>query len=156
MGLGTSKTAVKLLFLDVDGVLNHCKDDGGYDIEKDKLLLLKEIVDATDCRIAISSSWRNNPKELKELENALDSVGLYHVGCTPKLFKRTDEIRLFLTAYAKELKATNHYISHWIAIDDTSLNKWDPKLMKNHFVQTSLIFGLTKEHVRKAIQLLNK
>ena len=118
--------------------------------------MLKRIVNATNCQIAISSSWRNNPQELKELEDGLSSVGLNHIGCTPNLFARTDEIKLFLTIYHKELKSCNSYISHWIAIDDTSLDKWDPKLMKNHFVQTSLVSGLTQHHVKKAIQLLTK
>ena len=76
-----------------------------------------------------------------------------YIGCTPKLFYRTDEIASFIKDYRKNNKNIN--ISNWIAIDDINLSKWNPKMMKNHFVHTSLLKGLTEFHVEKAIHLLN-
>lgn len=63
----------KLLFLDIDGVLNYSSyyktpeyiENGKKTYDLNKLDLLKEIVDTTNCTIVMSSSWRVfyfNPK----------------------------------------------------------------------------------------------
>lgn len=56
----------KYIFLDIDGVLNSNdwfeknKDvDGLVEIDPSKLILLKEIVDCTEAKIILSSSWRS-------------------------------------------------------------------------------------------------
>ena len=154
MGSSNSKTNVKLVFLDVDGVLNSlgsCR--GGIEIQEDKLKLLKKIIDCIGAEIVISSSWRLVNHELKQLSDALKKYNMRYIGVTPKLFYRTDEIASFIKSYRKINK--NIYISHWIAIDDINLSKWNAKMMKNHFVHTSLLRGLTEFHVEKAIKLLN-
>ena len=65
---------VKLLFLDIDGVLN-CKATayspiGVRDIDNDKLLLLKRIIEATEAKILLISSWKegwySNPNKKSE------------------------------------------------------------------------------------------
>lgn len=56
----------KLLFLDIDGVLNYSSyyksaeylKNYGKMYDSNKLDLLKEIVDATNCTVVMSSSWR--------------------------------------------------------------------------------------------------
>ena len=63
------------------------------------------------------------------------------------------EIKSLLKSFSK---SNSVRISHWIAIADTNLMKWDGKLMKGHFVHTSLIHGLTKFEVQRAIEILNK
>eukprot|EP01084_Bolivina_argentea_P173988 301382_1 len=154
MGSISSKSHVKLLFLDVDGVLNSmdsCRQN--TEIQDNKLLLLKKIIDATDAKIVVSSSWRLIDTELKQLSDALNRFGMDYIGCTPKLFYRTDEIKSFLLSYSKKNNIT---VTNWIAIDDTNLIKWNTKLMKRHFVKTSLMHGLTKFDAENAIQLLNK
>lgn len=154
MGSLGSKTNVKLVFLDVDGVLNNmdsCRS--GTEIQDDKLKLLKKIINCTGAEIVISSSWRLVDHELKQLSQALKKYDMEYIGCTPKLFYRTDEIASFMKDYRKNNKDLN--ISHWIAIDDINLSKWNAKLMKDHFVHTSLLKGLTQFDVEKAIQLLN-
>lgn len=44
---------IKILFCDVDGVLNRC-GLSGHGLEEDKLLLLQSIVEATGCKILLS------------------------------------------------------------------------------------------------------
>ena len=154
MGSSNSKTNVKLVFLDVDGVLNSmdsCR--AGTEIQDDKLKLLKKIIDCTGAEIVISSSWRLVDHELKQLSDALKTYNMEYIGITPKLFYRTDEIASFMKNYRKNNK--DIYISHWIAIDDMKLSTWNAKMMKNHFVHTSLLRGLTEFDVEKAIKLLN-
>lgn len=47
---------MKVIFLDFDGVITTEKSR--WCLDKDKMLLLKRIVDATGAKIVISSSWR--------------------------------------------------------------------------------------------------
>jgi len=51
---------VKILLLDVDGVLNdHTRHANGYcGLQPDKLARLDRIVAATGCRIVLASAWR--------------------------------------------------------------------------------------------------
>ena len=66
---------MKILFLDVDGVLNYdkCKARCGSfrGIESEKVALLKQIIDATGALIVLTSSWRHGlTHERKDLQNA--------------------------------------------------------------------------------------
>jgi len=49
----------------------------------------------------------------------------------------------------------NIIIKKWIAIDDMDLFKLDKKRMQDHFVLTTLMYGITEETVNKAILLLS-
>ena len=57
---------MKVIFLDIDGVLNSRRYDakrdknGNTNIDETRLPLVKRIVDATGARIVLSSSWRND------------------------------------------------------------------------------------------------
>ena len=60
----------KIIFLDIDGVLNsmdyfeQTKDCKGYtEINPEKVKLLKEIVDRTGAEIVLSSTWRDLEKK---------------------------------------------------------------------------------------------
>lgn len=47
---------VKVIFLDIDGVLNTNSD---RNISDEKLIFLSELVSKTGAEIVLSSSWRN-------------------------------------------------------------------------------------------------
>jgi hypothetical protein len=49
----------------------------------------------------------------------------------------------------------NIIIKKWIAIDDMDSFKLDKKRMQDHFVLTTLMYGITEETVNKAILLLS-
>ena len=69
---------MKIIFLDVDGVLNSEQDRFSWTIESDKhLILLACIVRRTDAKIVVSSSWRNC--------SLLDTVNYPHL--TPLAFE---------------------------------------------------------------------
>ena len=73
---------MNILFLDIDGVLNACDGSG---LNTDKVALLKEICDATDCRVVLSSSWRLNDRQLCRVVDMLHSMGSSLLGVTPDL-----------------------------------------------------------------------
>lgn len=53
---------MRVVFLDIDGVLNYAgfkkRAFGYYFVDDEKIKLLKEIVDKTDAKIVLSSTWR--------------------------------------------------------------------------------------------------
>jgi hypothetical protein len=72
---------MKLLFLDIDGVLNsHDQHPNGYcGIHPEKVMLLNGIVEKTNCKIVISSAWRymilRGDMTLKGFGNLLGTYG---------------------------------------------------------------------------------
>ena len=84
----------KILFLDIDGVLNssdwyssddaqelrHIKSDNEdrknykFHFDPRKVDLLSQIIDSTDCQIVISSSWRKN-RTVEKLQEIFKIVG---------------------------------------------------------------------------------
>lgn len=80
MGDSFSKSKEKLLFLDVDGVLNSMDNGDGDTIEDSKVLLLKTIIDKTGAKIVISSSWRLIDRDLKELTTVLHKYNMDYIG----------------------------------------------------------------------------
>lgn len=73
---------MNILFLDIDGVLNACDGSG---LNTDKVALLKEISDATDCRVVLSSSWRLDERQTGRVVNMLHSIGSDLRDVTPDL-----------------------------------------------------------------------
>ena len=151
------KTKIKLIFLDVDGVLNTSGSIGSYPLDSDKLDLLNMIVVQTNAKIVISSSWREVDDAMNVLKKEFNKKDIdCIIGITPSLHwdsKRTDQIKHFVENFSKKYK--NQIIDKWIAIDDFKLDEMNPNLMKNHFVNTQLEIGMTKNDAETAIKLLS-
>lgn len=162
----------KLLFLDIDGVLNpntniwYRKKKGeptsSYYIKLpgDKIYRLKKIIDITGADIVITSSWRIGYRRgimepspsMINLSNQLANYGLHISGCTPLHYDRHrgNEISHYLNNFYKE----NKYIPKYIIIDD-NISDIVPD-HRGHIIQTTTLLGLQDEHVNIAINLLNK
>lgn len=63
---------MKVIFLDFDGVITTLRSN--WSLYKEKMLLLKRIVDATGAKIVISGSWRRHTLEdtLKHITDKSD------------------------------------------------------------------------------------
>lgn len=155
---------MKVIFLDIDGVLNSMdwfeKNKGikGYKkINPKKVELLKEIVDKTNAEIVLSSTWRNIPEHhlFSYLVDMLKSKGMEIKSFTPKLGQnRPKEIKAWLE------KNKTEEIESFISLDD-DFSEEDYKeygisdcLVKTLFYEKD--GGLRQEHVEKAIEILNK
>jgi len=159
------KMNVKLLFLDVDGVLNNqfTKWDSTENGLNDKLLkYLKLILLKTGCRIVLSTTWRlnENAKQilLHTFKTKLDiNIDDIVIGQTRDL-KHENKHRSFeIYDYLKRNEYRFNVIS-WCALDDLSLDKFDKfskKLMYGHFVKTNPKFGIVPENALKVIDILN-
>ncbi len=170
---------VKLLFLDIDGVLNHSNFlhdaaklriaarkeavivdpdafHGAHQIDPEKVALLNEIVERTACRIVLSSSWRvlNTPEEMTAILRVHGFKGEIK-DATPRTFQIVPGERW--TCRGEEIKA-------WIGsaglqgrtrfaiLDDSN----DMDDLGHALVRTSMEEGLLPGHVDAVVRRLNE
>ena len=70
------KQDIKILFLDVDGVLN--KLGSFIELNKTLILRLKKIIHETQCKIVLSSDWRLSQNHKKQLFNgSIETIWKY-------------------------------------------------------------------------------
>lgn len=154
---------MKIIFLDIDGVLNSemyeasRKDDcgDGY-IDLSRVKLLADIVNATGAKIVLTSSlrmdWDKNPdlcdKDGKYINQCLDRYGLYITDKTPffSLFtERRKEILSWLLNHHSEVEG-------FVILDDMNYG-WGE--LSDRVINTNPQgYGLEEEHVEKALELL--
>ncbi|MBO5476965.1 MAG: hypothetical protein J6A15_04370 [Clostridia bacterium] len=150
---------MNIIFLDVDGVLNS----GEFREERYKILkravrteeffdptcmeCLREIVEATDAKIVITSSMLINDMEL--LKNKL---GEYNI----KLYDKTKYYGDMRGAQIREWLAEHDNVKNYIILDDDYFIDYPG--LDEHIVKTSFYSGkgLNKSHVPKAIKLLKR
>lgn len=170
----------KVIFLDVDGVLNS--DRTLYEdisLEDDLILNLKEIVNKTKAKIILSSSWRLSTEAIAKLMDKLDKFGLAISGMTCdgvdldwlEKYKFDTTKKYLDTKFDydenKQIKITHDRgaeIFKWLhdhddcayVILDDEIEDIKPYFNESAIVKTSYKTGLTKEDVKKAIQILNK
>jgi hypothetical protein len=128
---------MKVLFLDVDGVLNKQDDykvlrngDGHLYLNWDMLETLQKIVEDTGCKVVLSSVWRI----LKENQDFIkEHVEIF--GMTDKItdaYRRGGQIQRWLNVHPD--------VEVYAIVDDDS-DMLDSQLP--HFFQTELAHGLT-------------
>lgn len=157
----------KVLFLDIDGVLNsnfwndshqtEISDSTLIDEEKIKLLAL--LVKETGAKIILHSGWRFwFDAELKplcteaaKLAKLFAKENLYISGVTPDL--TTEEIRKtkkFSLVKADEILlwlSLHNITTGWVVLDDLDLHN---DQIRRHQVKTDQTVGLTLEDVKQA------
>ena len=164
----------KILFLDIDGVLNTKwwytqmdrntpKDQYGYAFDPRAVANLKRIVDETEAEIVISSSWKSfGFSELEEMWNERGLPGKL-IGITPNsvsdemlLNADLDHMELF-SIRGMEIKEwlskNGKYVSNYVIIDD--MDNFLPE-QRTHFVQTNPDVGITTEDTERAIMILKQ
>ena len=162
--------ATKIIFLDIDGVLNCSTSTSKCTlieekriitgIDNDKLKRLKEIVAGTGAIIVLTSSWKigwerfNKSEELSHaryMDKKFDKFGMKIYDCTKdKLFKRGTGIKDWLKANFTEEESPI-----WIVIDDEIISDYD-MLIQNRLVLTDFNIGLTDKNVKLAINMLKE
>lgn len=139
---------MKVIFLDVDGVLNSSQDGFTIKLGTSKHLeLLKQIVGSTNAKIVLSSSWRISDKTKLFIENKLKEYGMSIMGSTPDLgSSRGEEIKSWL-------RETNDFIESFVILDDDSdMDEYT----RTKLVQTNRDIGLQETDVLKAIKILSE
>lgn len=154
---------MKVIFLDIDGVLNNVGSKSrccGYiGIDNNKVKLLRHIIESTGAQIILSSSWREKwypvdksacDKMAKYMDKKLAKEGLYILDKTDNFHgMRGREIHDFLDKHPE--------IDKWIVLDDVVFNDFEEFGILEHLVNTeyySSVGGLTEKHVELAIKIL--
>lgn len=128
---------MKVIFLDVDGVLNSDEyfdkirnlDIQGIEREVDieKIKLLKKAIDKTGAKVVLSSSWRYT-KYAQYLKELLSNYDIY-VDSTPFIEnERGLEIKKWLS--------DNQDAEDFVILDDEIFDSYDESLIKN-LIKTS-------------------
>lgn len=168
----------KIVFLDVDGVINPTRYENALDKmwsasegkikSRDKYgrlffpqncEALRKIVDTTGAKIVISSSWRQNGEsEMKALWEYRNLAGEI-IGITPNEIDvvESGKVEFYdLVCRGDEIELwlqRNNYTGKYVIIDNN--NDMSPE-QQQFFVQTDERFGLTECDADKAIEILNK
>lgn len=158
---------MKIIFLDIDGVLNTTSTTEMFEeytfVEDEKVQLLKQLVTRTGAKIVFSSSWRYgwwaervvNPTSsdlssirlFQALKQKLSEYGLELLDHTDESGNRGQEIDWWLESWDGET------IENFVILDDMHLSYLLPHT--SHVVSTSLSKGLTQSLVDRAVNVLN-
>jgi hypothetical protein len=167
---------MKLIFLDIDGVLNShpwmqtlpklklgTTLEWGAMIDPTAVERLNRIVDATGAAIVVSSSWRNflTVAQLRAILKERGFHGLV-IASTPRdeefppNCERGTQIDAFLKTFKVECGSNcdcvNFYqIESFVILDDDA----DMAPHMDHLVRTTFATGLQDEHVEQAIAMLS-
>jgi hypothetical protein len=135
---------VKVIFLDVDGVLN-CKKTANprklpYVVDRRLLARFKRLLDRSGAKVVLSSTWRYDPAGLFSAKH----WGIPFIGITPDMPKRPrrDEIRAWLKKHPK--------VTRFAVIDDE-----DDELDELPLFQPSAATGLTDKIVSGVVKYLD-
>lgn len=156
---------MKIIFLDIDGVINSNFTDeytksGSLFVDDDKILLLKQLIDETGAKVVLSSTWRVGWNHLQlgvesqlmhdfvELRDKLWEHGI-------ELYDRTIILDAFMRRRGEEIQAylDNHNdIDGYVILDD--LNGKYLRPCSSHLVQTSEWRGIEEKHIKVAKRIL--
>lgn len=156
---------MKIIFLDIDGVLNSemykaCSSENCVDgyIDLSRVKLLADIVNATDAKIVLISSlridWDKSPEfcgeDGKYINKCFAKYGLSIMDKTPYISfftARRKEIISWLSVYQNEVES-------FVIIDDMQ-DGWES--LSSRVVNTNPYeYGLEEVHAKKAIELLKE
>ncbi len=163
---------MKVVFLDVDGVLNTIPQSGinqhamssALRIDEDKVKLLSGIIRETKARIVLHSGWRLWLDEAlrptrPEAEALVRILRTYHLDLWDKTpdFSTADirENKRFSQVKAREIHAwlaIHPEVTRYLLLEDRDLN--DPGLAGFQIKPDSAV-GLTRREAETAIRILN-
>lgn len=178
------ETVHKLIFLDIDGVLNGW---GSLSIDLALATRLLAVVRATGAEIVLSSMWRLKRRNRRRVRAAFLEVGLPRpLNYTPRMNggrARAAEILAWLRINTVNVLQKEdidfpvlqdddefneaHYklpvailVSHYCVLDDLDLTaeaRGDPDgLLRHHIVRTPALHGITEHNVEQALAVLTR
>lgn len=142
---------MKVIFLDIDGVLNeeNWMLNNTPWIDENKLKLLSNLCKKTKAKIVLSTNWRDIWFEPMFMNSKGNGINLAHklfkkykldvIGVTPSLGMRESEILTYLS---------DNDFDNYVVFDDNKLNL-------PHFIQSDKSKGLTEGDCINALSILN-
>ena len=160
----------KIIFLDIDGVLNHenfykkryekryQEDALAYpysEIDPESVENLNSLIESTGAKVVISSTWRHSG-----LEYCLDVLNFHGfkgdvIDITPDLSRhgglRGNEILKWVEDNEKLIGSKHNFTEYVILDDDSDMLYWQ----RNNFILVDRYVGLTPGDVFRAKKILN-
>ena len=151
---------MKVIFLDFDGVITIPPK---WYINSNKIKWIKKIVDETDAKIVVSSSWRMDSVEetindiLGKTKRCPRNKMLYWI--IDNIYDVTpwfSDKKYYGTGRGGQIQTwldVHHEVDNYVIIDDDG-DMLDEQLY--HFVQTNYEDGITETEAIRAIKVLNR
>lgn len=144
---------MRVLFLDIDGVLNgpeNWGNSGMQAITPAKVKKVSDFVEEQDLQVVISSTWRVK-YGLRSLQEMLAASGFQNplriIDVTPILNRRRqDEILVWLQGKPA--------ITNYVILDDDTAGDGDWTKVEDHFVYVAMFTGITDEDIQRARDIL--
>lgn len=169
---------MKVIFLDIDGVLNCRPDDWETVPEPTRTHMLvgfhpplvknlKKIIDATDAKIVVSSSWRHfedDPHEGDDwrltLANMLGVDKSIFIGNTPEIITEremmsTGRLRVRRGKEIESWLLNNPCYNRTFVVIDDEVCDITTVIPKKYVIHTKQTIGLTEADADNAIRILN-
>lgn len=137
---------MKVLFLDIDGVVNSRATTSFrslYPLDPHMAFMVGKIQLDTDCQVVLSSSWRHHPDGIKVVEESIVKI-LDKTPTLDKLGVRGHEIQAWLDQHPE--------VERYAILDD------DADMLEEqlpNFFKTTFQNGLTEDIMYKVIAHLN-
>lgn len=148
---------MKVIFLDIDGVLNteawRNSTEEYFDkpINEEHMIFLKFLCDVTDAEILLSSSWREHWNEgVQQVDPIGDYFNKIFAKYNLEIYSKTPELPGNSRKAEIEAWLADHQVERYVIIDDVDYN-----FDKKHFVKASDKTGLDEEACEKAIKILS-
>jgi hypothetical protein len=138
---------MRVLFLDIDGVLNTDdlieREKNSMCISGTMLLYLKEIVQKTDAKIVLHSTWKNYPEYVEYTRKRLAEHDL-------EIFDIAHQVKLSPSKAIdiREWLEDRYGIDNWVVIDDD-------ELYVENFIKIDSKTGLTPKAVAEVVEFFN-
>lgn len=154
---------MKVIFLDVDGVLNcgESKSRCGcfIGIDDKRVKLLKEIIDRTNAKLVLVSTWKFG---WEPINKEMNDEGARYLDRKMKKQKLTVMDKTYDRGWNRGYGITQYLANHpdieeWIVLDDEEFSDYEEEGILPHLIKTSFYDdGLTQEHVEKAVIALGE
>lgn len=155
-------TPIKVLFLDIDGVLNSVKYDRERratdgNIDKSRLRLVRRIVEETGARIVLSTTWR---RHWERDAAQCDTVGLGLIAdfasCGLAIYDKTPWLPTGDRAeeITQWLDTADRYVTDFAILDDIRFG-WGELADFLVLTDERVGYGLEEEHAERVIRILN-
>lgn len=154
---------INIIFLNFDGVITSRESD--YKLSPELLERLGQLIESTDARLVISSSWRGLDKEstIEQINDASNpAVGNVPfpftdriLGVTPRCgaWMRGQEIEEWFRTHRRHLENVGIKEISYVILDD--IDDFYVQ-QKEHLVKTLEVIGLQDNDIKKAKEILNK
>jgi hypothetical protein len=164
---------MRVLFLDIDGVMNHEGMKSHQTFDPDAVCRLNRIIKETGCKIVLSSTWRHMYRGVNRIEELLRLQGiapghvldrtpthhelllLWRKGAVDKPSEHCMKFSFDVTR-GMEIKAwlqLHPEVTEWISLDD---DRDMEDLDRDRLVNTTFVSGLLDEHVEEAVKILGR